>query len=70
MNAGLLLRLLLLVLLMLILLFPLLLAAFPVPSKSSFLSGIRVVEFSKILSLFLDPYGRPGGLDTGGGGER
>lgn len=65
MRAGLLLRLLLLLILVL-----LLLLAFPSPSASSFLNGVVVGEFSVTLSLFRDPYGRPGGRDTGGGGER
>lgn len=65
MRAGLLLRLLALLMLELVLLL-----AFTGPSASSFLNGIRIGEFSITLSLFLEPYGRPGGRDTGGGGDR
>lgn len=54
-HAGLLLRLLLLLLLKLALLLPLLLQAFPAPSESSFLSGVRLGELSVPLSLFREP---------------
>lgn len=46
----------------------LLVTPFESPSDSSFLEVPE--NFSRILSLFLDPYGRPGGRETGGGGAR